>query len=236
MVERALAKRPEDRYPSAGDLGRAALAAAAGEPVTEQERTVATGAAAPSELLTAAMPTELLGRTDEPWEPPVHAPALKRRRAWKPRRGALGLLTVAAISTAVAAVMIVRDGGTAGASSQLSTGEVRDAADAFASAIASEDSAALSHLLARDVKRVFPADSQRGRAAVLATYRGQFSGNEITGYDLSDLDVGGGRAGRAEGRYELRRGGQDPTGGTIVLGIKRERGQAKVALIAAEPG
>ena len=236
VIERALAKRPEDRYPSAGDLGRAVLAAAAGEPVTEQERTVATGAAAPSELLTAAMPTELLGRTEEPWEPPVHAPVLKRRRAWKPRRGALGLLTVAAISTAVAAVMIVRDGGTAGASSQLSTGEVREAADAFASAIASEDSGALSRLLARDVKRVFPSDSQRGRAAVLATYRGQFNGNEITGYDLSDLDVGGGRAGRAEGRYELRRGGQDPTGGTIVLGIKRERGQAKVALIAAEPG
>src|SRR5687768_3801115 len=119
VTERALAKRPEDRYPSAGDLGRAVLAAAAGEPVTEQERTVATGAAAPSELLTAAMPTELLERAEEPWEPPAHAPALQRRRAWTPRRGALGLLAVAAISTTVAALMIVRDGGTAGASSQL---------------------------------------------------------------------------------------------------------------------
>ena len=67
------------------------------------------------------------------------------------------------------------------------------------SAIASEDAGALSRVLARDVKRVFPGDSQRGRAAVLATYRGQFQGNEITGYELSDLDVGGGRAGRADG-------------------------------------
>src|SRR5918911_1283264 len=49
VVARALAKHPEDRFPSAGDLGRAALAAAAGEPVTEQERTVATGAAAPAD-------------------------------------------------------------------------------------------------------------------------------------------------------------------------------------------
>ena len=59
VVERALAKRPEDRYPSAGDLGRAVMAAAAGEPVTEQERTVATGAAAPGRRSTTAMPTEL---------------------------------------------------------------------------------------------------------------------------------------------------------------------------------
>jgi hypothetical protein len=71
---------------------------------------------------------------------------------------------------------------------------------------------------------------------VLATYRGQFRGNEITGYDLSDLDVSAGRAGRAAGRYELRRGGREPTGGDIVLGVKRERGRPKVALIAAQPG
>jgi hypothetical protein len=240
VIGRALAKHPEDRYPSAGDLGRAALAAAAGEPVTEQERTVATGAAAPA-AVTTAMPTELLARGPEtpveaPWEPPAHAPALKRRRAWVPHRGMLGLLAVATLSAAVAAAMIVRDGsGASGAGLQLSTGEVRDAADAFAGAIGSEDAGALSRVLARDVKRVFPGDSQRGRAAVLATYRGQFRGNEITGYELSDLDVSGGRDGRAAGTYELRRGGRDATGGRIVLGVKRERGQAKVALIAAEP-
>jgi ketosteroid isomerase-like protein len=49
VIARALAKDPGDRYPSGGDLGRAALAAAEGRHVTESERTVARGAAAPPE-------------------------------------------------------------------------------------------------------------------------------------------------------------------------------------------
>ncbi|MGI8781146.1 MAG: serine/threonine-protein kinase, partial [Solirubrobacteraceae bacterium] len=46
VIARALDKDPERRYPSAGDLGRAALAAAEGRHVTEVERMVARGAAA----------------------------------------------------------------------------------------------------------------------------------------------------------------------------------------------
>ena len=48
VVRRAMAKSPGDRYPSAGDFGRAALAALEGGSVTRAERSVATGAAAPS--------------------------------------------------------------------------------------------------------------------------------------------------------------------------------------------
>src|SRR6185295_1944790 len=40
VVARALAKDPEERFPSAGDLGRAALAAVTGSAVAEPERTV----------------------------------------------------------------------------------------------------------------------------------------------------------------------------------------------------
>jgi hypothetical protein len=49
VVGRAMAKRPSDRYPSAGDLGRAALAAASGQRAREPERAVGVGAAAPGE-------------------------------------------------------------------------------------------------------------------------------------------------------------------------------------------
>ncbi|MDA0161717.1 protein kinase [Solirubrobacter ginsenosidimutans] len=49
VIERALAKDPEERYQSAGDLGRAALAAAANQRPAERERLVAKGAAAPVE-------------------------------------------------------------------------------------------------------------------------------------------------------------------------------------------
>src|SRR3954471_11179548 len=47
VLARALAKSPEDRYPSAGDFGRAVQAAAEGRSVTAEERSVARGAAAP---------------------------------------------------------------------------------------------------------------------------------------------------------------------------------------------
>jgi len=47
VVRRALEKDPDDRFPSAGDLGRAALAAVGQQATVPPERTVARGAAAP---------------------------------------------------------------------------------------------------------------------------------------------------------------------------------------------
>jgi len=57
VVIRAMSKSPGDRYPSAGDLGRAAEAALSGTTVSVPERTVATGAAATRER---EAPTERL--------------------------------------------------------------------------------------------------------------------------------------------------------------------------------
>ncbi len=47
VAARALAKDPAERFPSAGDLGRAVSAAVEGEPTKVSERSVAIGAAAP---------------------------------------------------------------------------------------------------------------------------------------------------------------------------------------------
>ena len=47
VVERGMAKDPQDRYPSSGDLARAVTAAVQARAVPTAERTVATGAAAP---------------------------------------------------------------------------------------------------------------------------------------------------------------------------------------------
>ena len=91
VIARALAKDPAERYPSAGDLGRAALAAARGEPVTESERSVAVGSAAPSDHgavngdATARTPAE---RTDRDatgvtsWDPGSHGE--EPATAWDP--------------------------------------------------------------------------------------------------------------------------------------------------------
>ena len=48
MVRRAMAKDPSERYPSAGDLGQAALVAAGGLRRANPWSVVATGEAAPS--------------------------------------------------------------------------------------------------------------------------------------------------------------------------------------------
>ncbi|HEX2104664.1 MAG TPA: protein kinase [Solirubrobacteraceae bacterium] len=70
VLARAMAKDSAERYPSTGDLGRAALAAARGEDPPEAERTVGVGAAAPGPRrrppIPADEPTVDLPRADRP--------------------------------------------------------------------------------------------------------------------------------------------------------------------------
>jgi hypothetical protein len=86
VVGRALEKNPEERFPSAGDLGRAALAAATRTAVAEPERSVATGEAAPSavaapppaspegpEMAPAAAEHLEAGPPTAPFDPPPEA-------------------------------------------------------------------------------------------------------------------------------------------------------------------
>jgi serine/threonine protein kinase len=93
VIRRAMAKDPADRFPSAGDLGRAAVAATRGEAVTEPEHPVGVGEAAPA---AETIPLEVTRPTER----------LPRRRRRKPRRlrriliPLLALLVAAAITVA----------------------------------------------------------------------------------------------------------------------------------------
>jgi serine/threonine protein kinase len=91
VIRRAMAKDPARRFPSAGDLGRAAVAATRGEAVTEPEHVVAAGEAAP-------LP-ETVRLSRDPTLPPTDP--LPRRRKHGRRLWALAIvLVIAALGTA----------------------------------------------------------------------------------------------------------------------------------------
>ncbi len=304
VLARALAKDPADRYPSAGDLGRAALAAAAGEPVTETERTVARGTAAPdpgaaTAVLQAAdaddpggarheahgIPAERdaangtataatvarheahgihgegdaapgdgptvarPGRQEPPHAPDPPrvdadakaAPAARAVRVHGRRRRvpARAALAAAALAGLVAVTALAISGAGADRSppavEAVTDNEVRAAVEAFSGAYAEENARGLGRLLTRDVVRVLPSGSQRGRRAVVAQYAAQFRANRTSDYAVSDLQVRGGDAGRAQGTYTVHRRGAAPFGGGFVLGVVKERGRVRIRLIAATP-
>ncbi len=237
VIARALAKAPADRYPSAGDLGRAALAAARGEAVTESERTVAVGSAAAPGARARATRTRVRPMTD--------VTALVRgrdsRRDRRARRGTLAAaigLPLAGVVT-VAAIMLSSDrggGAAAAAARPLAAGEVRAVAEAFAEAYESEDARALRRLLTRDAQRVLPAGAPvRGREAVVVAYATQFRDNATQSYDFEGLTATGGRAGRASSSYRVRRAGGSSIEGSIVLGVVRDHGITRIALVAVTP-
>src|SRR4051794_1858768 len=90
-VARAMAKTPEERYPSAGDLGRAARAAVLGRAPSEPERLGARGAGAPDAAKTEpGLAAEASTRTARP-QPP------RRRRAPWVAGGVLAATAVAAV-------------------------------------------------------------------------------------------------------------------------------------------
>jgi hypothetical protein len=115
-----MAKSPDDRYLSAGDLGRAALTAAAGASLSRAERSVATGPAAPSAV--EAVPASAMAPSPpatatvvSPGRPQNSAPEAPER-SWLRPPGRLGRRTIiggaiAVCAIAVAAVALIAGGG-----------------------------------------------------------------------------------------------------------------------------
>ncbi|HEX5610521.1 MAG TPA: serine/threonine-protein kinase [Solirubrobacterales bacterium] len=108
VVARAMSKPAGDRYPSAGDLGRAAVAALSGAAVAIPERTVATGAAATRESAVVAAP-------EPPTEPTVAEEKGPLLIGGRRRRRVMGGLVLAVIAAGVALSLAIAlgegDGG-----------------------------------------------------------------------------------------------------------------------------
>ncbi len=234
VLEKALSKRPDERYPSAGELGRAALAAAGvpAKPVATPRPATRNG---DSGAVTTTLPRPTVALPDA--GPPPATARITRAGGRVASKALLMASGVVALAAGLAALLLVlvdpfRPGGSSG---PLTKADVRGAVNSFARAYAREDDIALKNVLTSDVARVTPADSQRGRRAVLREYRRQFASNRTTNYTVEDLDLRGGKAGRAAGSYVASRSGAGPITGRIAFGVRRDHGDPRIGLIAVTP-
>jgi serine/threonine protein kinase len=120
VVIRAMSKGPDDRYPSAGDLGRAAQAALRGGQPSAPERTVATGAAATRTAESVSPgPASDIAHTGggSKSEAPTERIELGRSRLWL----ALGIGAAALVG--IVAVMIAIASGGDGSGAEKATGD-----------------------------------------------------------------------------------------------------------------
>jgi serine/threonine-protein kinase len=237
VIARALAKSPADRYESAGELGAAALSAAAerrAPPLVINPKPAEPGVAdpGPTHRVRPAKTRVMAGA-------PPKTERTSRLRFFdgsrrRPRMlAAIGLLLAAGVAAA-AVIAVLATRSTPTPTGPLTAAEVTDAARAFAAAYGSRDRHALARILAPEVIRVSTTVTQRGRRAVLAEYVRQFRHDAIKGYTLSDTAVVAGRAGRLSAHYTVALRGGATIRGSVVFGVERIDGRPMIGLIVTQ--
>jgi serine/threonine-protein kinase len=237
VLRRALAKRPADRFSTAGELGRAACAAAASNPVgmlrpSSRPRAAIAAARpirpAPASARTARVPTrtKLDLRPPQSRRPKPSAPRHPTRRSLA--GAAILLATIATVAALTLRPAPPRPG-------PLRATEIAGVVRAFAAAFGQRDVRALAPLLAPEVTEVAPGVVERGRTAVLADYARQFGDGSISGYAVADVQVRGGWVARASAQYAILRAGRPDLSGEITFGLERVSGRAAIGLIVTQP-
>ena len=154
---------------------------------------------------------------------------MPRRRRRRGRRIAGALLAVAVLGGA--AVLLGLPGGSPGndrSRAPLSEDEVRDVAQDFASGLRGGGRPPrCGGRCRRACSACSPAGSRAGARAWWVSTRRSSGRRRREGYELGDLAVQGGRAGRASASYRVERGDGDPIEGQIVLGVVRDRGEPR---------
>jgi hypothetical protein len=135
VVIRAMSKDPDDRHPSAGDLGRAAQAALRGERPAAPERTVATGAAATrtaetistraGEARVSTGATEPTRRLDG--EEPPAATERKGSESAKRRWAMIGGVAALLVAFALAVILLSGGGGSGSGTTGTTASEAANA-------------------------------------------------------------------------------------------------------------
>jgi serine/threonine-protein kinase len=235
VLRRALAKDPAARYPSAGDLGRAAMAACEGRAPSVGERTVAAGAAAPGATqVSPVWPATQTGATRPlTWPPPPGQAAPPPASPPPERRNATPFIVLAAVLVLAGAGMAVaaasgvfsKGGGAHTVVHQVtappsgpavSVRNVRDLLSAYAKAYSNEDSGSLARLFASDLVRRASSKPKMDKPQALAEYDRQFARLSDPTYSLSNVRITtGGGAATANADYAIRDADGAPATGTI---------------------
>jgi serine/threonine protein kinase len=219
VVARAMAKMPSERYPSAGDLGRAAVAAATDVPVAVAERSVAVGDAAPAPTQIGGVstprehsPTQALppSQPQQPVYPPA-PPTSSSRKPWLILAAVVILALGAGVAALAAGGVFSSDsghgpptvtttqggGGTTTQTTDTTTppkqlvpaAQVNETLGAYESAFTNRDADAIGRLVTANVVRKSDAGTMRGRAAVVSEYRGQFENLTNPTYRLENISI-----------------------------------------------